>query len=332
MSSELLTYFAVAVALVFAFLNGFHDSSNAIATVISTRVLKPHQAVLWSAAFNFVAIFVFGLHVANTIGTGIVSPEIIDVPFVLAALGGAIIWSLITWYFGIPSSSSHALIGGWVGAALVKSGLKALEFSGLLKTMIAILLSPLLGMLIGMVLMFLISRAFFYSSPYLMDKWFRRFQLLSSALLSLGHGGNDAQKAMGIIAVLLFSEHILTGPFHVPLWIIVVCYTTMALGTLFGGYRIVKTMGMKITQLRPMGGCCSEIGSAMTLFLATILGIPVSTTHIVAGSIVGVGSFYRFSAVRWGVASQIVWAWILTLPAAAIVSGLMELIFLKVSM
>jgi len=329
MSSLTLLYFTIAMTFVFTFLNGFHDSSNAIATVISTRVLKPHQAVLWSAAFNFLAFFIFGLHVANTLGTGIVTPSIIDTLFILSALGGAIIWNIITWYFGIPSSSSHALIGGLIGAALIKSGYHALLWQGLFKTIIAIFLSPLLGMAGGIVLMFLISYLCFRASPSQMDHWFRRFQLLSSALVSLGHGGNDAQKSMGIIAVLLFSEGVLSGPFHIPFWVVVGCYLTMAFGTFFGGYRIVKTMGMKITKLKPVGGCSAETASAFTLFIATILGIPVSTTHIIAGSIMGVGAFQRFSSVRWGVANQMVVAWVLTLPAVAFLSGLMEWLLLS---
>ena len=326
----ILVYITVLIALVFNFLNGFHDAANAIATIVSTQVLKPYQAVLWSAIFNFMAYFVFGLHVANTVGTGIVSPEIIDTTFIFSALIGAIIWNLITWYFGIPSSSSHALIGGLAGAALVKSGTQYLEYAGLFKTLAAIVISPILGMIIALLLMFLTARLFFYYSPLQTDRWFRRFQLLSSALLSLGHGGNDAQKSMGIIAVMLFSAHLLKGPFYVPSWVIIACYLTMALGTLFGGNRIVRTMGMKITKLKPVGGCCAETGSALTLFIATIMGIPVSTTHIVAGSIMGVGSLHRFSAVRWGIASQMLWAWLFTVPAAALMSGMVEIIGLKI--
>jgi PiT family inorganic phosphate transporter len=325
----LLVYITIIVALVFNFLNGFHDASNAIATIVSTQVLKPYQAVLWSAIFNFLAYFVFGLHVANTVGTGIVSPEIIDTTFIFSALMGAIVWNIITWYFAIPSSSSHALIGGLVGAALIKSGTHYLEFAGLIKVIISIVISPLLGMVMSMFFMFMIAKIFFHYSPFQIDRWFRGLQLFSSALVSLGHGGNDAQKTMGIIAVLLFSSHLLHGQFYIPKWIVFSCYGIMALGTLTGGYRIVRTMGMKITKLKPVGGCSAETGSALTLFLATILGIPVSTTHIVAGSIIGVGSLHRFSAVRWGVASQIVWAWVFTLPAAAIVSAIIEYLGLK---
>lgn len=323
-------YFTIALAFFFNFLNGFHDASNAIATIVSTQVLKPHHAVLWSAMFNFLAFFVFGLHVANTVGTGIVAAHIIDTVFIFSTLSGAIIWNIITWYFGIPSSSSHALIGGLIGAALMKSGTHFLEWAGITKVIISIFISPLLGMFLGMLLMFLIARIFFHYSPYKLNKGFRGLQLISSALLSLGHGGNDGQKSIGIIAVLLFSSGLLSGEFYVPNWVVISCYVTMALGTLFGGYRIVRTMGMKITKLKPVGGCCAETGTALTLFLATMLGIPVSTTHIVAGSIVGVGSLERFSAVRWGVASQIVWAWVLTMPAAAIVAGLVEFVSLKV--
>lgn len=325
----MLVYVTIAIALIFTFLNGFHDAANAIATIVSTQVLRPHQAVLWSSVFNFLAFFVFGLHVANTVGVGIVSPEIIDTTFIFAALGGAIIWNIITWYFGIPSSSSHALIGGMVGAAMIKSGVHYLEFAGLFKTIISIVLSPLLGMILSLLLLLLVARLFFYRTPYYVDRLFRGLQLASSALLSLGHGGNDAQKSMGIIAVLLFSAHLEKGAFHVPFVVVIVCYVTMALGTLFGGNRIVRTMGMKITKLKPAGGCCAETGSALTLFLATMLGIPVSTTHIVAGSIVGVGSLQRFSAVRWGVASQIVWAWVFTLPAAGLVAAIIELIGMR---
>lgn len=320
----LLVYFTIGLTLLFDFLNGFHDASNAIATVISTQVLKPYQAVIWAASFNFLAFFIFGLHVAGTIGTGIVAPQIINTTFILAALTGAIIWNLITWYFGIPSSSSHALIGGLIGAALTKAGIHSLEFVGLLKIIISIVISPLLGMLLSMLLMLLIARLFFYHPPYQIDRWFRRLQLVSSAMLSLGHGGNDAQKSMGIIAILLFSNHLIGNQFFVPFWVIIACYAMMAFGTLLGGYRIVRTMGMKITKLKPVGGASAEIGGALTLFFATFLGIPVSTTHTITGSIIGVGSLQSFSAVRWGVASQIVWAWILTLPAAAIVAAGME--------
>jgi PiT family inorganic phosphate transporter len=327
----LLVYFTLAIALVFNFLNGFHDASNAIATIVSTQVLKPYQAVIWSAFFNFMAFFVFGLHVANTVGTGIVSSHIVDTQFIFAALSGAIIWNIITWYFGIPSSSSHALIGGLVGAAIARSGLHDLLWVGLTKTVVSIVISPLLGLVIAMFLMYGIARIFYHFAPYQIDRWFRAFQLFSSALLSLGHGGNDAQKSMGIIAILLFSAHLLKGSFYVPFWVVITCYATMAIGTFFGGYRIVKTMGMKITKLKPVGGACAETGSALTLFIATMLGIPVSTTHIVAGSIIGVGSFQRFSAVRWGVASQIVWAWVLTLPATAVVAAIIELIMHLIS-
>jgi len=325
----LLVGITIFAALVFNFLNGFHDAANAIATIVSTQVLKPHQAVLWSAVFNFLAYFVFGLHVADTVGRGIVEPQIMDTTFIFSALMGAIIWNIITWYYGLPSSSSHALIGGLIGAALIKSGTHYLEYAGIFKTVAAIVISPLLGMVLALVMMFVIAKIFFHYSPLQIDRWFRGFQLFSSALLSLGHGGNDAQKTMGIIAVLLFSSHLLTGKFYVPAWVIISCYLIMAIGTLFGGYRIVRTMGMKITKLKPVGGACAETGSALTLFIATSMGIPVSTTHIVAGSIVGVGSLQRFSAVRWGVASQIVWAWVLTLPASAGVAALVEFLGLR---
>ena len=323
-----VVYFTIGLTILFDFLNGFHDASNAIATIVSTQVLKPLQAVIWSASFNFLAFFIFGVHVATTIGTGIVVEQIITPSFILAALSGAIFWNLLTWYFGLPSSSSHALIGGLVGAALVKAGPHFLHWGGLAKIVASIVISPLLGMAVAMLLMFLVAKIFFYRSPYHVDHWFRGLQLFSSALLSLGHGGNDAQKSMGIIAVLLFSIQPKPAIFSVPFWVVITCYFAIALGTLFGGYKIVRTMGMKITKLKPVGGCCAETGSALTLFLATVLGIPVSTTHIVAGSIVGVGSLYRFSAVRWGVASQIVWAWIFTLPAAAFVAGIIEALIL----
>ncbi len=309
------------VALGFDFLNGFHDAANSIATIVSTRVLKPHWAVIWAAFFNFIAFLIFGLSVAKTIGTGLIDPSVVSVNMILAALIGAIFWNLFTWYFGLPSSSSHALIGGLLGAALAKTGFSSLKWVGISKVLAAIVISPLLGYLIGLLLMFLTARFFFDFTPNRIDGIFRKLQFISSALISLGHGGNDAQKTMGIIAIVLFSGGLLGDTFYVPLWVIVSCNFVIALGTFFGGWRIVKTMGMKITKLKPVGGFCAEAASAITLFLATMLGIPVSTTHTITGAIVGVGSLHSFTAVRWGVARNIVWAWILTIPASGFVAA-----------
>ncbi len=314
-------YCIIFLALVFDFINGFHDAANSIATIVSTRVLKPQHAVAWAAFFNFIAFLIFDLKVANTIGKGVIDPSIIDANLIMAALSGAVAWNLITWYYGIPSSSSHALVGGLAGAAVAKAGVASLIPAGLGKICLYIVLSPLLGFFFGNILMTLVSVLFFKSSPRKIDSWFRRLQLVSASLYSLGHGGNDAQKTMGIIAVLLFSTGHLGDKFHVPLWIVLSCHLAMGLGTLFGGWRIVETMGMKITKLKPVGGFCAETGGAMTLFLATALGIPVSTTHTITGSIVGVGAVSNVSAVRWGVASRIVWAWLLTIPASAFISA-----------
>ncbi len=311
----------ILLALVFDFLNGFHDSANAIATVVSTRVLKPHWAVLWAAFFNFIAFLFFDVHVANTIGTGLVAPEVIDNFVILAALLSAIFWNIFTWYYGIPSSSSHALIGGLIGAAIAKSGTGFININGLSKVVISIAASPFLGAILGFLLMVFVASAFIKAPRYKTDSLFRRLQLLSSAMVSLGHGGNDAQKTMGIIALLLFTSGKLGPTFHIPLWIVIVCNFVMALGTLFGGWRIIKTMGMKITKLKPVHGACAELATASTLFLATHLGIPVSTTHTITGAIVGVGSFHKVSAVRWGIAGRIVWAWILTIPATLLVAA-----------
>jgi PiT family inorganic phosphate transporter len=323
-SALLLIYITIAVTLFFDFLNGFHDAANAIATVVSTRVLRPAQAVIWSASFNFLAFFIFGLNVADTIGTGIVSVEVVSTAFILCTLISAIIWNLVTWYFGIPSSSSHALIGAMIGAAVVKGGTAQLVWWGIIKTVVSIILSPVLGLILGTFFMFVSTRLCFYKSPQRVDKLFRRVQLGTSALLSLGHGGNDAQKSMGIIALLLFTGQ-LSGPnFHVPFWVVLSCYCAMALGTLFGGYRIVRTMGMKITKLNPVGGSSAELSGAMTLMLATELGIPVSTTHTITGAIIGVGALQRLSAVRWGVARQIVVAWVVTIPATALLAALLH--------
>ncbi len=314
----------VALALAFDFLNGFHDAANSIATVVSTRVLRPQYAVAWAAFFNFVAFLFFGLAVANTIGTGVIAPRIVDAWVLVGALTGAIAWNVITWWVGLPSSSSHALIGGLAGAAVAKGGFGALEFAGFAKISAAIVLSPALGLVLGMLLMTAVSWLFFRTPPHRVDRWFRRAQLVSAALYSLGHGGNDAQKTMGIIALVLVAAGQLPPAFKaddIPLWVVLACQSAIALGTLLGGWRIVKTMGMKITKLKPVGGCCAETAGALTLFLATHLGIPVSTTHTITGAIVGVGATRKFSAVRWGVAGRIVWAWILTIPASALIAG-----------
>jgi inorganic phosphate transporter, PiT family len=308
--------FLVALALVFDFLNGFHDAANSIATVVSTGVLRPYQAVAWAAFFNFVAVLIFELKVAATVGKGIIAPEFVDAHVIFGALIGAIAWNLITWYYGIPSSSSHALIGGMIGAAMAKAGTEPLLAPGILKTTVFIVVSPLLGMLLGGLLMVLVSWLFFRSSTRRVDRWFRGLQLVSSALYSIGHGSNDAQKTMGIIWLLLISAGVTTRE-HLPFWVIISCYVTIALGTLFGGWRIVKTMGQKITKLRPVGGFSAETGGAITLFTASSLGVPVSTTHTITGAIIGVGAAQRASAVRWGVAGSIVIAWIITIPAAA---------------
>ena len=310
--------FLVVLALAFDFMNGFHDAANAIATVVSTRVLRPQTAVMLAAFFNVVAFFVFQLKVATTVGKGTIDPAIIDHYVVFGALVGAITWNVITWYYGIPSSSSHALIGGLVGAALAKAGPGSLIASGILKTLVFILVSPLLGMLLGSLMMLLVSWACRRATPRGVDQWFRRLQLVSASLYSLGHGGNDAQKTMGIIWMLLIAAG--SGD-PLPMWVVLSCYTAIGLGTLFGGWRIVKTMGQKITKLKPVGGFCAETGGAITLFLATSLGIPVSTTHTITGAIVGVGATKRLSAVRWGVAGNIVWAWVLTIPCSALIAA-----------
>lgn len=313
----------VLLALAFDFMNGFHDAANSIATVVSTGVLKPHQAVMMAASFNVIAIFVFQLKVAATIGKGTIDPAIIDHVIVFGALVGAVAWNFITWLYGIPSSSSHALIGGLVGAALAKSGPSALIASGLIKTVLFIFVSPLLGFLLGSLMMLAVSWIFFRVSPMRVDRWFRHLQLVSAALYSLGHGGNDAQKTIGIIWMLLIAGgYVAQSDALPPLWVIVACYLAIGCGTLFGGWRIVKTMGQKITKLKPVGGFCAETGGALTLFLASFLGVPVSTTHTITGAIVGVGATQRLSAVRWGVAGSIVWAWVVTIPATAIISAM----------
>lgn len=308
--------FIIAIALAFDFINGLHDAANSIATVVSTRVLSPAVAVVWAAFFNFIAFLFFGLHVATTVGTGIVSTEVMDPFVILCALTGAILWNLFTWWLGFPSSSSHALIGGIAGAGIAKAGTGALVISGFLKTGVAIVASPLLGAVLAVCLVIIVSWLCRRSAPYQVDRRFRTLQLISAALYSLGHGGNDAQKTMGIIAVLLFTQGYLGSEFHIPLWVVLSAQLAMGLGTLFGGWRIVRTMGSKITDLRPFQGFCAETAGAATLFGATWLGIPVSTTHTITGAIVGVGAARRASAVRWGLAANIVWAWICTIPAA----------------
>jgi inorganic phosphate transporter, PiT family len=312
----------VALAIAFDFMNGFHDAANSIATVVSTGVLKPQQAIAFAAFFNVLAIFIFQLKVAATVGKGIVVPGVVDPHVVFGALIGAIFWNIVTWWYGIPSSSSHALIGGIVGAVLAKAGAGALIGAGVWKTVLFIFLSPTLGFLLGSLLMVLVAHLFRRATPNRVDNWFRRLQLVSAGLYSLGHGGNDAQKTIGIIWMLLIATGYAQAADKMPpTWVIWVCYLAIGLGTMFGGWRIVKTMGQKITKLKPVGGFCAETGGAITLFLATSLGIPVSTTHTITGAIVGVGSVRRASAVRWGVAGNIVWAWVLTIPASALVAA-----------
>jgi len=316
----------ILLALVFDFLNGFHDAANSIATIVSTRVLTPRWAVLWAAFFNFVAFFIFGLHVANTIGKGIIDISIVDNHIIFATLTGACAWNILTWYWGLPTSSSHALLGGLVGSALVKAGYPALVYTGIFKTVAFMFISPILGLLLGLLFGFIIYWVFQNQTPYNVDHLFRKGQFISAACYSIGHGGNDAQKTMGIIAGLLFSAGVLGNKFYVPTWVVFACYGAISLGTLFGGWRIVKTMGQKITKLRPVDGFCAEFGAAITLFLSTFLGIPVSTTHTITGSIMGVGSLKRMSAVRWGVAGQIIWAWIFTIPCTAAIAALSYLL------
>src|SRR3990170_9129823 len=316
-----LVVFIILVALAFDFSNGFHDAANSIATVVSTRVLTPLQAVAWAAFFNFVAAFGFGVSVARTIGKGIIHPEIVDSWVILAALVGAIAWNIITWYGGIPSSSSHALIGGLAGAGIAKAGVGSLVPAGLVKTGVFIVLSPLLGLVVGFSLMVGVMWLFLRSSPSRVDRLFRRLQLVSAAAYSLGHGTNDAQKTMGIIAILLFSSGYLGGEFYVPFWVVLAAHAAIGLGTLCGGWRIVKTMGMRLTTLRPVGGFCAETAGALMLIGTAVGGIPVSTTHTITGSIVGVGATQRISAVRWGLAGRIIWAWILTIPLSALLAG-----------
>ncbi len=317
-----LLIFLVFVALAFDFLNGLHDAANSIATVVSTRVLSPRVAVAWAAFFNFIAFLFFGLHVANTVGKGIVSADIVSDAVIFGALGGAISWNVITWLAGIPSSSSHALIGGLLGAGIAKAGLDGVVWSGVLKTLAGIVVSPALGFALALTLVLIVSWLFVRATPALADSTFRKLQLVSAAMFSLGHGGNDAQKTMGIIAVLLYSHGHLGGEFHVPFWVVISCQAALGLGTLFGGWRIVHTMGSKITRLSPQQGFCAETGGAITIFLATHIGVPISTTHTITGSIVGVGASRRTSAVRWNVAGRIVWAWVITLPASGVIAAL----------
>ena len=325
LESMAFVFFLIFIALVFDFINGFHDSANSISTVVSTRVLSPQYAVLWAAFFNFVAAFLIGTQVAHTIGKGIIHLDIVDNLLILSALGGAIIWDIATWYYGLPSSSSHALMGGLIGAAVAKAGTGTLVWSGITKTTIFIIVSPAIGMVLGFTFMVLAMNLSRYSNIAKSDKVFRKLQLLSAAVYSLGHGMNDAQKTMGIIAMALFSKGLLGNTFYIPFWLIITCHAAIALGTMFGGWRIVKTMGTRITKLQPIGGFSAETAAACSIISASIAGIPVSTTHTITGAIVGVGATKRLSAVRWGVAGNIIWAWLLTIPVSALISALMYL-------
>jgi PiT family inorganic phosphate transporter len=317
-----LLVFLIVVALAFDFLNGLHDAANSIATIVSTRVLRASHAVIWAAFFNFIAFLFFGLHVAKTVGSGIISPDIVSDAVIFGALMGAIAWNLLTWWAGIPSSSSHALIGGLVGAGMAKAGPDSIIAAGLIKTGSAIFVSPTVGFLLALLLVLIVSWIFVRRTPFAVDSFFRKAQFVSAALYSLGHGGNDAQKTMGIIAVLLYAHGMSGTEFNVPLWVVISCQAAMGLGTLFGGWRIVHTMGSKITRLTPQQGFCAETGGAITLFMATYLGVPVSTTHTITGAIVGVGAARRASAVRWGVARSIVIAWVITMPMAGLLGAL----------
>jgi inorganic phosphate transporter, PiT family len=319
--ASLLLIFLIVVALAFDFLNGLHDAANSIATVVSTRVLSPRAAVVWAAFFNFIAFLFFGLHVAGTVGKGIISPGIVSDAVIFGALGGAITWNIITWLAGIPSSSSHALIGGLLGAGIAKGGFDAVVIQGVSKTLAGIIVSPAMGFALALLLVLIVSWLFVKASPAFADSAFRKLQFVSAAAFSLGHGGNDAQKTMGVITVLLYSHGLLQGDFHVPLWVVLSCQAALGLGTLFGGWRIVHTMGSKITRLSPQQGFCAETGGAITIFLATHIGVPISTTHTITGAIVGVGAARRTAAVRWNVASRIVWAWVITLPMSGLVAA-----------
>ncbi len=312
----------IFLALLFDFLNGFHDAANSIATVVSTRVLSPRYAVMWAAFFNFIAFLFFGLHVAGTIGKGIVDIGVMDSYVIFATLIGACAWDIITWHYGLPTSSSHALLGGLVGAAIVKAGTASLVMAGIWKTIVFMILSPLLGLFLGLLIGVIVYRLFAKSAPGQVDHFFRKGQLFSAACYSLGHGGNDAQKTMGIIAGLLFSSGLLAGDFYIPFWVVLSCHGAIALGTMCGGWKIVKTMGQKVAKLRPVDGFCAETGAAVTLFLSSALGVPVSTTHTITGAIMGIGALRRFNAVRWGMAGQIVWAWVLTIPCSALISAI----------
>jgi PiT family inorganic phosphate transporter len=313
--------FLILVALAFDFMNGFHDAANSVATIVSTRVLTPRQAVLWAAFFNFVAAFGFGVNVASTVGKGIIDPGAVSNAVVFSGLGAAIVWDLLTWFYGLPTSSSHALIAGFAGAGVAAAGTQAVVLSGLTKVFVFVFVSPVLGLILGLLAMTLTTLLVQHSTPARVDSTFRRLQLLSAALYSLGHGTNDAQKTMGIIAVLLFTGGHLGQEFYVPTWVILVCHAAIALGTTFGGWRIVKTMGMRITKLQPIGGFCAETAGAATIIGAAAAGIPVSTTHTITGAIIGVGASRRLSAVRWGVARNVVWAWVLTIPGTAVIAA-----------
>jgi len=316
----------IAVALIFDYINGFHDSANSIATIVSTQVLKPHQAVIWAAFFNFVAVFLFDAQVAKTIGTGIINTAIVSNTLILSALGGAIVWNLLTWWFGLPSSSSHALIGGLIGAGLAKGGFDVLVWKGIVKTSSFIVLSPAIGLMLGLFMMVTVLNLTRLGSVSTSNMLFRRLQLVSAAIYSISHGMNDAQKTMGIIALVLFTGGYLGPTFHIPFWVIISCYAVIALGTMSGGWRIVKTMGTKITKLQPMGGFCAETAAALSIIGASLAGTPVSTTHTITGAIMGVGATKRLSAVRWGVAGNIIWAWILTIPISGVLSAVIYLL------
>jgi PiT family inorganic phosphate transporter len=311
----------VAIALIFDYINGFHDAANSIATIVSTRVLKPRTAVVWAAFFNFIAFVIFPLHVAHTVGKGIIDPNIVDDAVLIGALGGAITWNLITWWYGLPSSSSHALVGGLIGAGVSKGGFSVIQSAGVTKTAVFIVVSPVLGMVLGATMMVIVAWAFRRAQPGRIDRWFRRLQLVSAAAFSLGHGANDAQKTMGIIMALLIAKRYMTAHAEVPTWVVLACQLAMGLGTLTGGWRIVRTMGMRLTKLKPVGGFCAETGAASMLFLASALGIPVSTTHTITGAIVGVGWVNRPAGVRWAVALRIVWAWLFTIQSAALIAA-----------
>jgi PiT family inorganic phosphate transporter len=317
-----LIIFIILLALLFDFINGMNDAANSVATIVSTRVLSPHQAVLWAAFFNFAAAFLFGVHVANTIGKGVIDTKVVSAPMILATLLGAIIWSYICTHMGFPISVSHALVGGLVGAALAKGGIKSLIVSGLLKISLFIVLAPLIGLVLGYIIMILVMWICHKRSPHTVDRWFRRLQLLSAALYSIGHGTNDAQKTMGIIAMLLFSTGHLGNTFHIPFWVIISCYLAISLGTLSGGWKVIETLGMKMTKLKPVHGFSAETAAATSILFSTFVGVPVSTTHTITGAIIGVGATSRLSAVRWGLAYRIVWAWILTIPGSALISAL----------